>query len=122
MPSSEIAAVHLMGNLHACAAARPLLEDADTLRQQCLALVQEAGLTAVGDYFHQFNAGGVTGTVVLAESHLALHTWPETDDVTRDVFVCNMHCDNRAKAQQLFNRLVAIFLPGDTRLYRVDRK
>lgn len=112
-----------MGNLQACAASRPLLEDADTLRKHCLALVQEAGLTAVGDYFYQFSAGGgVTGTVVLAESHLALHTWPETDYVTLDVFVCNMHCDNRAKAQHLFNSLVAVFRPGDTRLYSVDRE
>jgi len=111
-----------MGNLHACAAARALLEDADMLRKHCMALVLASGLTTVGDYFYQFQTGGgVTGAVILAESHLAVHTWPESDYVTLDVFVCNMQCDNRAKAQQLFNALVASFQSGDPRLYSLDR-
>ena len=126
MNNSEIAALHLMGNLHACAAKRGLLEDASTLRQHCMALVLASGLTAVGDYFYQFDpqggiTGGVTGAVILAESHLAVHTWPESDYVTLDVFVCNMQCDNRAKAQQLFNALVASFQSGDPRIYSIDR-
>jgi S-adenosylmethionine decarboxylase len=83
--------------------------------------VAAAGLTVVGDYFHQFPGGGVTGTVVLAESHLAVHTWPESNYVTLDVFVCNMSCDNRAKARQLFDALVLAFLPGETRRYHLER-
>jgi len=121
MPASEIAALHLMGNLHACTADPSLLEHAETLRPLCLSLVQAKGLTAVGDYFHQFPSGGVTGTVVLAESHVAIHTWPEDSYVTLDVFVCNMHQDNRDKAQRLFDALVAIFQAGDARVYRLER-
>jgi spermidine synthase len=41
---------------------------------------------------------GVTGTVLLAESHLAIHTWPETGSVTIDVYVCNFSADNSGKA------------------------
>ena len=40
-----------------------------------------------------------------AESHLAIHTWPETGFVSVDVYVCNFSTDNSAKAQQLFDAL-----------------
>jgi S-adenosylmethionine decarboxylase len=120
-PNVPLAATHLMANLLDCAGPRALLEDAMALRAQCVALVAAAGLTVVGDYFHQFPGGGVTGTVVLAESHLAVHTWPESNYVTLDVFVCNMSCDNRAKARQLFDALVLAFLPGETRRYHLER-
>ena len=122
MSRSEIAALHLMGNLHGCAA-RALLEDADTLRKHCIALVLVSGLSTVGEYFYQFNVGGgITGAVILAESHLTVHTWPEDDYVTLDVFVCNMQCDNRTKAQQLFDALVTSFQSTGPRLYSIDRE
>ena len=120
--TAPFAALHLMGNLHACNAPRALLENAAHLREHCLALARQTGLTVVGDYFHQFTrGGGVTGTVVLAESHLAVHTWPESNYVTLDVFVCNVSCDNRPKAQALFDALVAGFEAGDPRFYQMDR-
>ena len=59
--------------------------------------------------------------VVLAESHLSIHTWPEKRFVTLDVFVCNLNCDNRAKARQLFATLVALFQPAQQRCYEVER-
>ena len=114
--------LHLMANLHGCAGAESLLHEVAALRAKCLALVAEAGLVAVGECFHQFGeGGGVTGVVVLAESHLSIHTWPEKRFVTLDVFVCNMNCDNRAKARQLFAALVALFQSMDERFYEVER-
>jgi spermidine synthase len=71
----------------------------------------------VGELFHAFpglthdQAGGVTGTVLLAESHLALHTWPEQQSVTLDVYVCNFSTDNSNKANQLITTLVELFEP-----------
>ena len=61
-------------------------------------------MTIVGDSFHQFEPQGVTGTVLLAESHLAIHTWPEHGFVTIDVYVCNYTTDNTAKAEHCFAR------------------
>ena len=114
--------LHLMANLRGCAATASLLRDAEALRRRCIDLVAMTGLTAVGNCFHQFgHGGGVTGVVMLAESHLSLHTWPEKRFVTLDVFVCNMHCDNRAKARQLFAALVALFQPEEQRFYDVER-
>jgi S-adenosylmethionine/arginine decarboxylase-like enzyme len=64
--------LHLMADLHGCTAAESLLRDAAALRTQCLDLVAAAGLGAVGECFHQFgHGGGVTGVVMLVESHLS---------------------------------------------------
>jgi S-adenosylmethionine decarboxylase len=119
--SGGIDGLHLMANLHGCAAAESLLRDADLLRSMCIDLVMATGLGAVGECFHQFGNGGVTGVVMLAESHLSLHTWPEKHFVTLDVFVCNLQCDNRAKARELFASLVKLFEPADEHFYEVER-
>ncbi|MEY2687192.1 MAG: hypothetical protein RL375_1390, partial [Pseudomonadota bacterium] len=82
----------------------------------CVGAVQAAGLTAVGELFHVFPApGGVTGMVLLAESHLAVHTWPERGVVTLDVYVCNVSVDNSAAAQSVVDALIAAFAPRQVR-------
>ena len=47
-----------------------------------------AGATVLAARFHQFQPCGVTGIVLLAESHASVHTWPERGLVTLDVFTC----------------------------------
>ena len=75
----------------------------------------------VGDAFHQFEPQGVTGTVLLAESHLAIHTWPERSFVTVDVYVCNLANDNSEKAKRLFGALEAILKPARTKYQVIHR-
>ena len=71
------------------------------------------GLQAVGELFYRFPApGGVTGVVLLAESHLAVHTWPELGAVTLDIYVCNLQGDKRARAAALMATLEAAFNPS----------
>ena len=55
---------------------------------------------------------GITGVVLLAESHLAVHTWPELGAVTLDVYVCNFGADNSHRARSLLGALIAVFEPG----------
>ena len=86
--------IHLLGEWYGCPADTPYMIDAQALRTACLDAVAAAGLTSVGDRFHQFEPQGVTGAVILAESHLAIHTWPEMGSVTLDVYVCNFTTDN----------------------------
>ena len=113
--------LHLTADLHGCAATG-LLADGDALRALCLAAVAEAGLRPVGDLFHRFGAGGgVTGVVLLAESHVALHTWPELGAVTLDVYVCNLGVDNSARAAALLAALEQAFLPQRSERQRVQR-
>ena len=86
--------VHLTADLRGCPATQPAMADPAALRALCLQSVAAAGLLAVGDLFHRFPApGGVTGVVLLAESHLAVHTWPELGAVTLDVYVCNLQSE-----------------------------
>ena len=112
---------HLLGEWYGCDFSKVEAVDAVALRTLCLALTKDAGLEVVGDAFHQFQPQGVTGTVLLAESHLAIHTWPEADFVTIDVFVCNYLDDNTAKAQSLYRALKQHFQPNRECLSRVAR-
>ena len=117
--------LHLLADLRDCAAT-PLLNDAALLRACCLEAVAASGLEAVGQVFHPFvgpdgQAQGVTGVVLLAESHVAVHTWPESGAVTADVYVCNVGADNSARAEGLLQALVAAFAPGAQFVRRVVR-
>ncbi|MBL8381644.1 MAG: adenosylmethionine decarboxylase [Burkholderiales bacterium] len=104
--------LQLTGDLSDCRCPRERLLDRDGLRRFCLDAVTGAGLTPVGDVFHRFDgAAGVTGAVLLAESHLAVHTWPERNAATFDIYVCNFGSDNAAKARALERLLIAHFAP-----------
>lgn len=114
--------LHLTADLRGCPAALPPLTDPAALRRLCLAAVQDAGLQPVGELFHTFPApGGVTGVVLLAESHLAVHTWPEMRAVTLDVYVCNFGADNTHKAHALIDTLLAAFEPAQVERRAIER-
>lgn len=110
--------LHLSAEFHDCTGEPTWLTDAQRLRTACMEAVTAAGLQAVGAVFHQFpahtvaQAGGVTGVVLLAESHLALHTWPELGAVTLDVYVCNRSGDHSEQARQVMAEMRALFRPG----------
>jgi spermidine synthase/S-adenosylmethionine decarboxylase len=109
--------LHLIADLHDCRCANEFLYDAPQLESFCVTACTKHGLTVVGRLFHAFHdaAGkpaGVTGTVVLAESHLAVHTWPEVGGVTLDVYVCNFSGDNSRSAHGLFAEMSAAFAPA----------
>jgi len=108
--------LHLTADLHGCRCAPAWLLDAAALGRACADAVRAAGLQAVGQLFHEFPAtahgpGGVTATVLLAESHLCVHTWPEQRAVTLDVYVCNFDADQSHKARALMDALLALFEP-----------
>lgn len=114
--------LHLTGDLFGCACPPSLLRDSEALRFACAQRAADAGLTVVGERFHTFaDAGGVTGLVLLAESHLAVHTWPELDAVTLDVYVCNFQDDNSHKARALMHALTALFAPATNRQNSLHR-
>jgi spermidine synthase len=113
--------LHIVANLYRCGGDARYLTDAAGLRRFCHDSINRAGLTILGDLFHEFDGGGVTGTVVLAESHLAIHTWPELQSVTLDVYVCNYTQDNSAKARQVVTDLMNLFGPEEHVQHDVPR-
>ena len=114
--------MHLTADLRGCAHGTPALTEPEALRTLCLAEVSAAGLQPVGDLFHAFGDGqGVTGVVLLAESHVAVHTWPELHAVTLDVYVCNLGRDNSDAARRLLDRLAAAFSPAQAQRHELMR-
>ena len=118
--------LHLTADLYGCSCSASLLTDAKALAALCARAVGQSQLTIVDEKFFTFpdfegQPGGVTGAVLLAESHLALHTWPERGSVTLDVYVCNFSTDNSAKAERLMDDLIIAFAPADQTTNRILR-
>jgi S-adenosylmethionine decarboxylase len=118
--------LHLTADLYKCRCDAAWLTDARRLGDWCEQAVQAVGLTVVNRLFHTFpgtgqGPGGVTATVLLAESHVCLHTWPEQRSVTIDVYVCNFGEDHSAKARGLMYALVQRFQPEWTEQRSLDR-
>ncbi|MCB1897916.1 adenosylmethionine decarboxylase [Cognatazoarcus halotolerans] len=118
--------LHLIADLYRCQCNTDLLVDRATLETLCVDECGNAGLTPLGSYFYQFTddadkPAGVTGTVVLAESHLAVHTWPETGDVTLDVYVCNFSRDNSDRARSVYDCIVTALKPLEIVAHQVTR-
>jgi S-adenosylmethionine decarboxylase len=118
--------LHLTADLHGCPLAQPAMTDLQALRSLCLSAVTAAGLTPVGELFHRFprisdEPQGITGVVLLAESHVAVHTWPERGAVTLDVYVCNFEADNSARAELLLSALLQGFAPTQVERQALQR-
>jgi S-adenosylmethionine decarboxylase proenzyme len=69
------------------------LDSEPDIRSLMLEAATRSGATVVGDIFHHFSPQGVTGVVVVAESHLAIHTWPEFGYASVDIFTCGTRVD-----------------------------
>ena len=83
---------HMPGNhglldLYGCNEA--ILKDEARLKTALVAAAQAAEATILTEHFHTFGgAGGVTGVLLLAESHISIHTWPEHRFAAIDAFIC----------------------------------
>ncbi len=77
---------HLLVDLHGCPA--DLLNDVAALEAVMVEAAQRAGATVINSMFHHFSPFGVSGVVVIQESHLTIHTWPEQGFAAVDLFTC----------------------------------
>jgi S-adenosylmethionine decarboxylase proenzyme len=84
-------------DLHGCTA--PEMDSVEWVREQMLEAARVAQATIVTDSFHRFEPHGISGVVVISESHIAIHTWPERRYAAIDVFTCNsrLHVDRAAE-------------------------
>lgn len=85
-PPSRYLGRQLLIELYGCPDA--LLADTAGIEAAMNAAARHCGLTIVNSVFHTFNPHGVSGAVIIAESHLAIHTWPEFGFAAVDAFTC----------------------------------
>ncbi|WP_041675779.1 S-adenosylmethionine decarboxylase family protein [Ramlibacter tataouinensis] len=117
--------LHLTADLYRCRCDAAWLTDPQRLAPWCVEATRAAGLHPVDQLFHVLpadgpGAGGVTATVLLAESHVCLHTWPLERAATLDVYVSDAAA-HAAQARALMDALVQRFAPEWTEQRSLDR-
>ncbi len=94
---------HLLLELRECNVA--VLDDLVYLENALVSAAIESGATVIDKSFHQFAPQGVSGVVLIAESHLSLHTWPEHAYAAVDIFTCGTTVKIEVAADALIRRL-----------------
>jgi S-adenosylmethionine decarboxylase len=94
---------HLLLELKGCD--REVLNDISFLREALLAAAVGAGATVLGESFHQFKPQGVSGVVIIAESHVCIHTWPEYGYAAADIFTCGSTVHPEKVAETILDKL-----------------
>ncbi|RRB17558.1 S-adenosylmethionine decarboxylase family protein [Larkinella knui] len=98
--------LHILSTFKAPLAA---LTDVEQCRRGFDRLIQELELAKVGEVYHGFPNGGFTAVVCLTESHVSIHTWPESGLATFDVFLSNFQQDNTQKVRRFYDESLRLF-------------
>jgi len=96
---------HLLLELKICN--EEVLDDLNYLKDCLNEAAVQSGATVVGETFYHFSPYGVSGVVNIAESHIAIHTWPEYRYAAVDVFTCGDDVDPEKAARLITERLGA---------------
>ncbi len=78
--------LHILADLYGVEADR--IDHVEDIKNLLESAVKVADLTKISSHYHQFNPHGATGVILLAESHISIHTWPEYGLATVDVYTC----------------------------------
>jgi len=84
---------HLLVELYECDSKK--LNDLGKLEMVLEKAVRISGATALKTSFHQFAPQGVSGVIIIAESHFTIHTWPEYGYAALDIFTCGQSVDSQ---------------------------
>lgn len=96
---------HLIVELYGCDT--EIINDAGRVESLLLKAVEISGATIVQSVIHEFNPHGVSGVVVIEESHFSVHTWPEYGYCALDIFTCGNEIDHMGALQYLKDTLAA---------------
>jgi S-adenosylmethionine decarboxylase len=105
MNTSDAIGKHCILELYDCNHER--LDDEAFLRDTITDAAKRAGATLLHLVTHHFEPQGVTGLALLAESHISIHTWPESGYAAVDVFTCGDHTMPERACQVLIEALEA---------------
>jgi S-adenosylmethionine decarboxylase len=114
-PGFRSSGTHLIADLHGI---RPdKLADPATIEDMLKRSALAAGAQIVYSHFHHFGNGqGVTGVVLLAESHISIHTWPEYGFAAADIFMCG-----NAQPKRALDLIVATLEPASSEIQAIAR-
>ncbi len=82
---------HYLVEYHSCDPA--VLDDQSSIQNILLEAALKSGATVLEYSFHKFSPQGVSGVIVIAESHISIHTWPEYGYAAVDIFTCGTKVD-----------------------------
>jgi S-adenosylmethionine decarboxylase len=99
---------HLIAEFFSCS--KEALNDLDFISENLKIAAAVAGATIVDSSFHRFLPHGISGVVVIAESHLTIHTWPEYGYAAIDLFTCG----DQVNPWKAFDYLREVFSAGKT--------
>jgi len=105
---------HLIAEFYCCDP--EVIDDVAGIAERMRAAAEAIGATVVGEAFHRYAPQGVSGTLLIAESHLSVHSWPEERYVAVDIFTCG-GLDPRPGFRLLEKTLGA----GDSRMHEIAR-
>lgn len=95
----ETLGIQTMLELYGCD--QQLLDNIDFIKHTMLEAAKIANATVVQQFFHQFSPYGISGTVVISESHINIHTWPEHNYAAVDIFTCSMEMNTAGAVECL---------------------
>jgi S-adenosylmethionine decarboxylase len=96
---------HILAEFYNCNS--NVLNNAELIETAMEEAAVECGATVVEKRFHMFSPYGVSGVVIISESHLAIHTWPEYGYAAVDLFTCGDSCDPLVAYEYLKEKLNA---------------
>ena len=93
---------HLLLEMKDCN--REIIKDIKIVESALIEAAKLAKATIIGTSFHQFSPFGISGMVIIAESHLSIHTWPEYGYAAVDIFTCGDLIKPEVAAQYIIER------------------
>ncbi len=96
---------------------KDLISYEDPVKEILEGVTEEAKFSKIGSMYKQFQPYGVTGVVLVEESHVSIHTWPEYELVTLDIFTCG----DVSKVDKAFELFLEKFKPSSYKHQVVDR-
>ena len=119
--------LHILADFYECRGDPKFLMNKGVTRQKTLRIIKKAGFKIIASRFHKFSGtnhpdeGGITGVIIVAESHITIHTWPERKFVNIDVFFCSYTADNSRRTRDVFRFLKSLYKPKKIRRKEVWR-
>lgn len=109
----KYAGIHIIGEFWG----GKIIEETQEIKQILTEAARRAKNTPLGIKIHKFSPRGITGFILLAESHISIHTWPELEYVAIDIFSCGL----KTKPYRALKYLEKIFQPRRVKIKEIKR-